>query len=47
MTDERADFSERDDVVYVDSKLLPRYKNACVIFAEESENISITGKHIC
>ncbi len=37
------DFPEREDVVHVNSKLLPRYKNSCVIFAEESENISITG----
>ena len=38
-----ADYPERDDVRHVESKMLPRYKNACVIFAEECSNISITG----
>lgn len=38
-----ADFPERDDVKHVDSSKLPRWKNACVIFAEECKNISITG----
>lgn len=38
-----ADYPERPDVKHVDSKLLPRWRNGCFIFAEESENISITG----
>lgn len=37
------DYPERDNVTYVNSKLLPRWKNACYIYAEKSENISITG----
>lgn len=38
-----ADFPERNDVRHVKTEMLPRYKNACVIFAEETENISISG----
>ena len=38
-----ADFPERTDVKHVDSSKLPRWKNACVIFADECKNISITG----
>lgn len=38
-----SDFPERDDVHHVDSSKLPRWKNACVIFAEECSNISISG----
>ena len=37
------DYPERDNVTYVNSKLLPRWRNACYIYAEKSENISITG----
>ncbi len=37
------DYPERADVKHVDSSKLPRYRNACLIFAEECENISITG----
>ncbi len=37
------DYPEREDVQYVDSLHLPRWRNACLIYAEESENISITG----
>lgn len=37
-------FPERDDVKHVNTALLPRGRNACIIFAEECENISITGK---
>lgn len=37
------DFPERDDVKHVNSKALPRRRNACFIFAEECENISISG----
>ena len=36
-------YPERNDVKHVDSAKLPRYRNACLIFAEECENISITG----
>lgn len=37
------DYPERDDVKHVDSKKLPRWRNACYIYCEESENVSITG----
>ena len=37
------DYPERDGVKHVKSELLPRWRNACYIFCEESENISITG----
>lgn len=37
------DYPERSDVKHIDSAKLPRYRNACLIFAEETENISITG----
>ncbi len=37
------DFPERTDVKHVTTELLPRGRNACIIFAEECENISITG----
>ena len=37
------DYPERDNVRHVDTKKLPRWRNACYIYAEESENISITG----
>ncbi|MBR2370609.1 MAG: hypothetical protein IKA82_01170 [Clostridia bacterium] len=37
------DFPERNDVVHVESYNLPRHRNACFIFAERCENISITG----
>ena len=37
------DFPERSDVRHVDSAMLPRCRNACFIFAEESRNFSITG----
>ncbi len=36
------DFPERE-VKHVETKFLARAKNACIIYAEESENISITG----
>ncbi len=38
-----ADYPERKDVRHVDSKLLPRWRNACLIYAEESENIVLSG----
>ena len=37
------DYPERENVKHVKSELLPRWRNACYIYAEESENISITG----
>ena len=37
------DYPERDNVKHVDTKKLPRFRNACYIFCEESENVSITG----
>lgn len=38
-----ADYPEIDNVRHVDSSKLPRCRNACLIFAEEETNISITG----
>ncbi|MBE6780656.1 MAG: hypothetical protein E7545_06740 [Ruminococcaceae bacterium] len=38
-----SDYPERHDVKHVESSMLPRRRNACLIFAEECENISITG----
>ncbi len=38
-----ADYPDRTDVRHVETKALPRERNASLIFAEESENISITG----
>ena len=37
------DYPERQGLVHVESQNLPRYRNACMIFAECCENISITG----
>ncbi len=37
------DYPERQNVRHVKSKLLPRGRNACLIFAEEAENIGIGG----
>lgn len=38
------DYCERENVKHVDSKMLPRGRNACFIFADECENVSVTGK---
>ncbi len=38
------DYLERENVKHVESKLLPRERNACLIFAEEAKNISVTGE---
>lgn len=38
------DFPERNNLKHVDSPMLPRWRNACFIFAEECENIAITGR---
>lgn len=37
------DYPEISNVKHIDSDKLPRRRNACLIFAEECENISITG----
>ncbi len=37
------DYPEKQNLKHVISENLPRFRNACLIFAEESENISITG----
>ena len=37
------DYPERMNVKHVDSSKLPRWRNACYIYCEESENVSITG----
>lgn len=37
------DYPERTDVKHVNSQKLPRWRNACYIYCEESENVSITG----
>lgn len=37
------DYPEIGNVRHVSTKDLPRYRNACLIFAEECKNISITG----
>lgn len=37
------DFPEREGLTHVETGNLPRYRNACFIFAECCENISITG----
>lgn len=44
MSPDPKDFAERDNVRHVVSDLLARHKNSCMIFAEESKNISITGR---
>ncbi len=38
------DYIKREGVKHVNSELLPRWKNTCYIFCEESENIAITGQ---
>ncbi len=37
------DYPEKENLKHVVSENLPRFRNACLIFAEEAENISITG----
>ncbi len=37
------DYPEREDVKHVMTDHLPRWRNACLIYAEECANISITG----
>lgn len=37
------DYPEKTNLKHVVSENLPRFRNACLIFAEEAENISITG----
>ncbi len=38
-----SDYPETEGLTHVDSKMLPRERNACLIFAECCKNISITG----
>lgn len=38
-----ADFPEREDDRHVIHELLPRFRNACFLFAEEESDFSITG----
>ena len=38
-----SDYPEANDLTHVDSKMLPRNRNTCLIFAECCKNISITG----
>jgi polygalacturonase len=38
------DFPEKEGLKHVDTPLLPRARNACFIFAEECENIALTGQ---
>lgn len=37
------DYPERSDLKHVISDNLPRWKNACYLFAEQAENIAVTG----
>lgn len=37
------DYPEAEALTHVDSKMLPRERNACLIFAENCKNIAITG----
>lgn len=37
------DYPEKENLKHVISENLPRFRNASMIFAEEAENISITG----
>lgn len=37
------DYPERNDVKHVDTAHLPRWRNACYIYCEESKNVSLTG----
>ena len=38
------DYPEKTDIRHVNTQMLPRWRNASFIFAEECENISITGR---
>lgn len=37
------DFPEKENVKHVNTKMLPRWRNAAIIFADEAKNISLTG----
>lgn len=41
-----SDFPQDRDVKHVNTKKLPRWSNSCLIYAEECENISITGNGV-
>ena len=38
-----SDYPEAENLTHVDSKMLPRESNACLIFAEDCSNVSISG----
>jgi len=38
-----ADYPETENLTHINSSMLPRERNACLIFAENCKNISITG----
>ena len=40
------DFPQNRDVKHVETKMLPRWSNSCLVFAEECENIAITGNGV-
>ena len=37
------DFTELSGLKHVNSQKLPRFRNSCIIFAEETEKIALTG----
>ena len=39
-----SDYPEKENLKHVNSDFLPRWRNACFIFADECENISLTGR---
>ena len=43
-SDDCINFPERTNVKHVDTNMLPRERNACFIFADECENIALTGQ---
>lgn len=42
-SDDCSDYPERKDLKHVDQARLPRWRSACLIYADECENISLTG----
>ena len=40
------DFPQNRPVNHVETKMLPRWSNSCLVYAEECENISITGNGV-
>ncbi len=41
-----ADYPERTDVRHYDSEAMPRFRNVSLIYADEAENIAITGRGV-